>query len=183
MNKVIASIGRTSSFLVLSIVILFVGYFIFLRYFQSFLPLPVFIEAKHIYMIILAIGFFALIPISWVTNYPSIIRTALSMLVIIFCCVFSYLSIDIPERILTSTEFNNHQYHITVEGDFDQNFVTYIVYKCDVDNFKCQELYSDYSSSIDNVDFVVDEKLNELHYVQEDYEVYRWRSTTPNTSK
>jgi hypothetical protein len=165
MNKIIASIRRISGFLVTSIVILFVGYFVFLRYFQSFLPLPVFIEAKRIYMNILAIGFFALIPISLVINYPIIIRTVLSMLVILSCCVFSYLSIDIPERILTSTEFNNHQYHITVEGDFDQNFVTYIVYKCDVDNFKCQELYSDYSSSIDSVDFVVDEKLNELHYI------------------
>jgi hypothetical protein len=168
MNKIIASIRRISGFLVTSIVILFVGYFVFLRYFQSFLPLPVFIEAKRIYMNILAIGFFALIPISLVINYPIIIRTVLSMLVILSCCVFSYLSIDIPERILTSTEFNNHQYHITVEGDFDQNFVTYTVYKCDVDNFKCQELDSDYSSSIDSVALVVDEKTNEMHFVRND---------------
>lgn len=165
MNKVITSIGRINSFLVLSIVILFVGYLVFLRYFQSFLPLPVFIEAKRIYMIILAIGFFALIPISLVTNYPIIIRIVISMFVIPFCCVFSYLSIDVPQRILKSKDFDNHRYHITVEGDFDQSFVIYRIYKCESDDLKCQELYYDYSASIDDVEFVEDEKMNELQVI------------------
>ena len=58
-NKIPVLIGRIRSFLVISIVFLFLAYFPFLHYFQDLLPLPLFIEAKRIYMNILAIGFFA----------------------------------------------------------------------------------------------------------------------------
>jgi hypothetical protein len=127
--------------------------------------LPLFIEAKHIYINILAIGFFALIAVSLATKYAIIIRYVLLILAIPSCCVFSYLSIDVPERILKSIYFNNHRYHITVKGNFDETYVTFMIYKCDVDDFKCQELYSEYRGGIDSVDFVIDNKIDELHAV------------------
>jgi hypothetical protein len=164
-NKTPVLIGRTHSFLVISIVFLFVAYFAFPHYVQDLLPLPLFIEAKRLYMYVLAIGFFILILIPLGTRYPLSIRMALSTLAIPFCCVFSYLWIDTPKQILASTNFNNHRYHITVEGNFDETYVTYMIYKCDIDDFKCQELYYDYSGGIDSVDFVIDKKMNELHAI------------------
>jgi hypothetical protein len=147
-----------------------VAYFIFTRYIGNFLPLPLFVDAKRIYIYFLAIGFLVLIAILAISSYSKIIRIALLILVVPFCCLFSYMSLDFPERILASAKLSNYHYYVTLEGMIDEVNAIYSTYRCNAKDLECKIIYSETSGTVDDVVLIVDEEMQELHVLRTGYE-------------
>ena len=163
MNRVIVSVRPISNSLIKLIPVLTIVYFAFLHYFGDFLPLPIFIVAKRICVIILAIGFLLLLPAFSISSYSKVIRFFISIPAVLFCCLFSYLTVDIPEEILDSAVLDSHIYYVTVQGNIEPS-TTYIVYRCNTNSLKCQKIYIQLSGvEIFDASLVVDERLKEVH--------------------
>ncbi len=172
MNKVIESVRSISNSLVKLIPALTVVYFAFLRYFGNFLPLPSFMGAKRIYVIILAISFLLLLPALSISSYSKVLRIFISIPAILFCCLFSYLATDIPEEILDSAVLDNHTYYVTVQGNIEPS-TTYIVYRCNANSLKCQKIYTQLSGAeFFNASLIVDERMKEVHVLYRGYMIY-----------
>jgi len=144
----------------------------FRHYPGQFLPLPIFVIVKHIYLNILAIGFFLLLPALVISNYSSIIRIVLLILVTPFFCFFSYAAIDHPEEILASAKLGNHRYHVTIEGIVGDVQTAYNTYRCNGNDLGCEIIYSETSGGIDDIVLVTDENTKELHVLRNGYIKY-----------
>lgn len=167
MNKIIERIRHINPFFCVALVILLTaGYFVLLHYFENLLPLPVFVNTKRIYLIILAIGFIALLLLLAVSKYSVIVRVVLLIFATPFCCLFSYAAIDFPEEILASADLGSYRYHITMEGMIDEPRAIYITYRCNESNLECEIIYSETSCCVDEIAIITDEKLNEVHIVR-----------------
>lgn len=147
-------------------------YLVFLHYFERFLPLPIFIDAKRLFEIILAIGFLFLLPALLISNYSKILRTIISIPAFLVFCLFSYLVIDIPEEILDSAKLGNRHYFVTVQGNIEPT-TTYTVYRCNTNDLKCERIFTQINgASIFNMSFVVDESMNEIHVLYRGSMIY-----------
>lgn len=169
MNKTVNLIRRISTPLVVLMFVLLASYIFILHYWGRFLSLPTFVEVKRIYLYSLAIGFFVLLPILIIANYPKAVRIVLFVLVLTFCCLCSYSSVNFPQTILASKEFENHYYYVTIEGVIDESHAVYSTYKCNTEGFHCEVIYSETSGTVDDVVLVVDEEANALHVLRNSY--------------
>ena len=169
MNKAIKLSSRISSILAILMFVLMVGYFVLIYYPEKFLPLPTFVEVKRIYTNTLAIGFLVLLPIVAISTFSKIIRVALLILAVPFCCLFSYLAMSFPEQVRDSTELANQRYHLTIQSNLGELDVIYTLYKCNMSNLHCEKVYTTLSrSDLRSQDLVVDEKNNEVHFIRND---------------
>ena len=175
MRKIIESVGKISKFLAIPYAIFAIAYFAFLLYFEKSLPLPLSIQIENIYVRLLAVGFFILIPGLLISNLSKVFRILIFFLAIPFCCVFSYiLLLEFPiKETLRTVDFDNHRYYITVESEIAKPHTIYKTYKCDKNGLHCQVVFNYRSgSTVDDVDFVVNENKTALHVLQRGVLVY-----------
>lgn len=173
MNKVATSISRTSNILETTTLVLIAGYFVFLRYSGAFVSLPTFLAFNHVYIVVLAISSFVSLIALPATKFSSIVRLAVFVLLVPFCCLFSYLSMEFPKQILDTANLGNHRYYITVEAEFFEPRTIYKTYKCNMTGKGCVILDTGVSgASIDDVKLVPDETANEMRVFRHGYLIY-----------
>jgi len=168
-KKAAEPIRHITTFFVVALFVLTVGYFVFRRYPGIFLPLPIFVAIKLFYGNILAIGFIVLLPVLAISKYPEKVRVILLIFSTPFCFLCSYMAIDFPEKILASAKLSNYSYHVSMEGMIDETSAIYRTYRCNTNDLECKVIYSETSGSVDDVVLIADEKMSELHVLQSGY--------------
>ena len=114
MSKVIRLIKNISSFILVFVTTFLVGYTLFISC-KDIIPLPVYIEVRRIYTTVLTIIIIVSFPVLAVSSFSRIFRILFSLLLIPFCCFFSFISINMPEKILNTTKLERYYYHILIK--------------------------------------------------------------------
>jgi len=179
MKKIIESVGKISKLLVVTYAVFAIVYFAFLLYFERLFPLPISIGIENIYIRLLAVGFFILLPALLLSNLSKVFRILIFFLATPFCCGFIYiLFLEFPiKETLQTIDFDNYRYYITVESEIAKPHTIYKTYMCDKNGLDCQVVFNYRSgSTIDDVDFVVNENKTALYVLQRGVLVYTYEA-------
>ena len=140
---------------------------------KGFFPLPIFLQIQQIALPVIAISAWIFIPALFIVStfipegrdiHRTVFLTTGSLVGIPFCCLFSYLALNLPETIFNSVQLGNYRYHFTVAAAFSDPWTIYTVYKCDVHDRNCETIYDDVGGASANPTYLdVDEATNQIH--------------------
>jgi hypothetical protein len=177
MKKILQFI-RTKG-MVFIIVVIFLNIFFFIGgFFKEFIPLPFYLKTKQVLISIIATGYSISLPALLISKFRLVYKLFLIAIAIPICCL-NTLVVDpfTPEQLLNSANLGEYHYHFIGRGSFVSGNTSYTLYKCNIDDLDCESIFIEYSwftigeTALGETKLVVDEEMNELHVILNDWRV------------
>ncbi|PKO12738.1 MAG: hypothetical protein CVU39_22490 [Chloroflexi bacterium HGW-Chloroflexi-10] len=166
--KVTESIRRKSIYLAVFLFVLSAVYLVISLDIGFYFYIPLFIEIKRIFLLVLVIGYLLLLSTIMISNKGEIKRIVIFVVAIPFCALFSILSLDFPEKIVASSDLGNRRYYITFEEYLKEPRTTLRIYRCHTNQIRCDRIYKTmWVDWIPDIEMIADKKSNEMHVLLE----------------
>jgi hypothetical protein len=162
-----------SRILAVSTLIITIGYFILVNFFDTHFPFPIYLVVRHIYEITLAICLLVVFPAIIFSTTSVIIRVLTIFIAFPLWCSFSYIAIEPPEQIKDSSEMGNQHYYFTAGVVYTESYTFYSIYKCNNEGLNCAKIFTNTrGSGMDKVALIQNEKSDEIYGLEQDYLVF-----------
>lgn len=171
------SLRLFSNKLVIAIPILFVAYFVYLRFFPYLLPLSTDLGIIRSFPLGSIVGFIMLFLALIFSDYSIVVRIIVFLPSAYFCGLISLIFLfslgSTPEEIYTSTEFGDWHYHITTTGVPTESWMQVNVYRCNSHDMACERIFYELGgSTVYSAGFIVDDSMGEVHVLHDGHLVF-----------